>query len=588
MSLDLDLDLDLHSLLRCVMSNLDNLSKRVCLSSAMSLSTLLPSSPATATRSFLMTEKTARPSSKMRRPPLEPIATVGPCHLDISVAHDPSPTGPSSTSLNTPLSPPTSSPSESSHNPSQRYASSPSRRRPASRRQSSISYLPADSPRLWTPRTPQLGSDALDRVAPLPGANNGKKVGHVRTCSMPQRAAPQPVVLTLAERHADLLQFIAQKESKCLDLRSQLATHEGELLELKRKWERLVRREFGRNMPSPSFAVSPAPSAASAAALANAGSSVVLNGLVGGVRALAAVTTSPPLTSSAPGTRAPSSAFAKRVTRQAPSNSISSTTTSASSSAPSTGTSPRLSQSSVSSVAEEKADPVKAEYPPGDVVGSPDSSATPAPLLSPKPASVTQQQEQQRSPTTSSVQPPPPSGKLLRRRSRESRAPLTDALRPLTGERLRSRSSWQRASISVSSPSSMSISAGINPLGGVRLGRANLGETAQGWVDSVGSKLAELQTGQTFSKSQKRASVLFSDVSQSIFSALVPASSANPTPASAPPAQSLIDEDDDAGSTALGHAIMPDVVALSARPAPSGTPPPTPETKEEEDEDWNW
>jgi hypothetical protein len=303
------------------------------------------------------------------------------------------------------------------------------------------------------------------------------------------------------KRHADLLQFIAQKESKCLDLRSQLATHEGELLELKRKWERIVRREFGRNVPSPSFSVSPAPSAASAAALANAGSSVVLNGLVGGVRALAAVTTSPPLTSSAPGTRAPSSAFAKRVTRQAPSISISSTTTSASSSAPSTGASPRLSQSSMSSAAEEKADPVKAEYPPGDVVVSPDSSATPAPLLSPKPAPIAQQQEQeeqQRSPTTSSVPPPlPPSGKLLRRRSRDSRAPLMDALRPLTGERLRSRSSWQRASISVSSPASMSISAGINPLGGMRLGRANLGETAQGWVDSVGSKLVELQRGQT-------------------------------------------------------------------------------------------
>ena len=32
-------------------------------------------------------------------------------------------------------------------------------------------------------------------------------------------------------RHADLLQFIAQKESKCLELRSQLATHEAELLQ---------------------------------------------------------------------------------------------------------------------------------------------------------------------------------------------------------------------------------------------------------------------------------------------------------------------------------------------------------------------
>jgi hypothetical protein len=30
-------------------------------------------------------------------------------------------------------------------------------------------------------------------------------------------------------RHADLLRFIAQKESKCLELRSQLALHEAEL-----------------------------------------------------------------------------------------------------------------------------------------------------------------------------------------------------------------------------------------------------------------------------------------------------------------------------------------------------------------------
>ncbi|KAH8116152.1 hypothetical protein DFH11DRAFT_1542917 [Phellopilus nigrolimitatus] len=48
--------------------------------------------------------------------------------------------------------------------------------------------------------------------------------------------------LTLAERHADLLRFIAQKESKCLELRSQLAAQEAELLVLKRKWERIVSR----------------------------------------------------------------------------------------------------------------------------------------------------------------------------------------------------------------------------------------------------------------------------------------------------------------------------------------------------------
>ena len=32
-------------------------------------------------------------------------------------------------------------------------------------------------------------------------------------------------------RHAELLHFIAQKESKCLELRSQLAVHEAELLQ---------------------------------------------------------------------------------------------------------------------------------------------------------------------------------------------------------------------------------------------------------------------------------------------------------------------------------------------------------------------
>lgn len=41
-------------------------------------------------------------------------------------------------------------------------------------------------------------------------------------------------------RHADLLRFIAQKESKCLELRTQLAQHEADLLLLKRKWERIV------------------------------------------------------------------------------------------------------------------------------------------------------------------------------------------------------------------------------------------------------------------------------------------------------------------------------------------------------------
>jgi hypothetical protein len=41
-------------------------------------------------------------------------------------------------------------------------------------------------------------------------------------------------------RHKDLLHFIAQKESKCVELRAQLAAHEADLLQLKKKWEKIV------------------------------------------------------------------------------------------------------------------------------------------------------------------------------------------------------------------------------------------------------------------------------------------------------------------------------------------------------------
>jgi hypothetical protein len=95
-----------------------------------------------------------------------------------------------------------------------------------------------------------------------------------------------------------------------------------------------------------------------------------------------------------------------------------------------------------------------------------------------------------------------------------------------------------------------------------------------------------------FSKSQKRASGLLSDVSQSIFSALAPpVSSANVAPAHMPAAQSLLDEEDDAGSTALGRALLPDVVAASGRPACAETerhPPSMADENEEDEEGWNW
>jgi hypothetical protein len=76
-------------------------------------------------------------------------------------------------------------------------------------------------------------------------------------------------------------------------------------------------------------------------------------------------------------------------------------------------------------------------------------------------------------------------------------------------------------------------------------------------------------------------------VSQSIFSALAPASSTSAAPVCAPAAQSLLDEEDDAGSTALGRAMLPDVVGVSGRPASPQAPASIADEKEEE-EGWNW
>ena len=68
-----------------------------------------------------------------------------------------------------------------------------------SRRQSSISYLPPDSPLLWSPRSPLIGPSSLGRSSSLSGANSPKE-GHCKTRSISQRAISEPAVLTLAER----------------------------------------------------------------------------------------------------------------------------------------------------------------------------------------------------------------------------------------------------------------------------------------------------------------------------------------------------------------------------------------------------
>ncbi|KAJ3790454.1 hypothetical protein GGU10DRAFT_340852 [Lentinula aff. detonsa] len=153
-----------------------------------------------------------------------------------------------------------------------------------SRRQSSISYNPPSrddplSPTLFSPRhaTPILTPDSpgpssrtsLSRSASVGSraprrtdfrgnrsANNGTDPSTPTSASWnrnrnstgslltEERERPP---LTLVEKHADLLHFIAQKESKCLELRTQLSAHEAELLQLKKKWERIVFRGYEKS-----------------------------------------------------------------------------------------------------------------------------------------------------------------------------------------------------------------------------------------------------------------------------------------------------------------------------------------------------
>jgi hypothetical protein len=151
-------------------------------------------------------------SSHLSPPPRSPLVTQRPIHaamplthtgplrdLTISVPGDRSPTAPPATCFDILTPSPTSSPSEPVYHHLQSCAVSSSRRRPPSRRQSSISYLPPDSPRLWSPRIPLTGSNSFEPSSSSPGANSAKE-GHSRTRSIPQQAISEPAVLTLAER----------------------------------------------------------------------------------------------------------------------------------------------------------------------------------------------------------------------------------------------------------------------------------------------------------------------------------------------------------------------------------------------------
>ncbi|KAF5380153.1 hypothetical protein D9615_006144 [Tricholomella constricta] len=471
--------------------------------------------------------------------------------------------------------------------------------RPNSRRQSSISYRSNTNDLSLSTRSP-LGSAGygLTRSQSVGPKSNNRNTPprDRRSAGFEANATQERPPLTLAEKHSELLHFIAQKEAKCLELRSQLAIHEDELLQLKRKWERIVNRGFldGTSSQTPN----------------GQGSGAMLEGIREGVqgvsRFIAAGLSIGELSPAPTGSPSQYSIPAPRPLRPTHSNSQSNSSMSTY-----TTKSTRFSQSSASSVGEEPITPQEKTEDEGEdlaqVLMVHDTGATPT--MSPNPAFVQRQQRGVRTNTPSQSTRSSfeterdtflTSSKMHRRRSRDAHS-FEYTLSP--GEYASS------SSPSVSPPPSKATETEKSEA--ARLKRASLNGTGfppvssipglasltvgaasppvASWVGSVGKKWEELQRGSTFSKNQKRASILLADVSQSIVSALSsPPSTAtfkspspalssyfSPSPASPLSASttstSLLDDDD--FSMPISSIMTPDTTSmLKPKPRPQPDP----------------
>ncbi|KAF7323807.1 hypothetical protein MKEN_00601900 [Mycena kentingensis (nom. inval.)] len=324
--------------------------------------------------------------------------------------------------------------------------------------------------------------------------------------------------VTLAEKHKDLLEFIAQKEARCLELRTALAIHEGELLQLKRKWERIVSRGFQATSPhmtsQSTYGDGDNPTSPNGGA--------VLDGLREGVqgvgRLIAALSPAP----------YPSLDSVVSPTRRSAHSTSSSTSTN-------TTQSTRLSQSSTSSIEEE---PVCIMSPTGD--SDPevqelmvhDTGATPT--MSPNPAFTAQRQRNLHVYTPDS--------------SAEAEADFFAANATLESLAAASTRPTSKRAASTSALPGLSLVESVAPV--------------SAWVDTVGKKWEELQRVPTVAKNTKRASLLFSDIA----SALQVSTPTTLTPSVSPSRSSASLLDDDSSS----DAMMPQAPALTPAPvAPS-------------------
>ncbi|OSD08163.1 hypothetical protein PYCCODRAFT_1473709 [Trametes coccinea BRFM310] len=533
----------------------------------------------------------------------------------------------------------------------------PSARKFNARRQSSIAYYPSDHTPTWDLRSPTAASGSGSSLKRSTSLNQRPKPPPERlSLRGDRRSLPASDVLassqaerpplTLTEKHADLLRFIAQKESKCLELRSQLAAHEAELAQLKRKWERIVARGMDRAYSQP-------PSGPSHSSGSSLLSGAVKEGVQGVTRLLAAglndISGSPSPRPEAVSASPRTPVLPLRTSRNhgqghANTQSTSSVSTAATSL---TSSSVRLSQSSASSLAFDE---------PAEGAPSPTSSDDLEQEVAVKRTSICVdggtgiESVVEISPASASR-----AAKLHRRKSRE--APPSPSLVPSSPSpasasatassvgggsgATRGRAQMQEDYKKTIKRSSLHITAGgsIPPAASIPGLGPLASPLASAWMGSVGSsvgkKWEELQKGETFTKSQKRASLLFSDVSSSIFAALSSPSSASsasasvssPTPASSsvsistnpfaatlsplstsptpsplsrtpstssasPSARSLLEDDDAAGDSALGSVLVPDTKAPA--PSPSSAAPQTQGSgsksllDEDDDEEWNW
>ncbi|EKM56535.1 uncharacterized protein PHACADRAFT_253724 [Phanerochaete carnosa HHB-10118-sp] len=379
--------------------------------------------------------------------------------------------------------------------------------------------------------------------------------------------------LTLAEKHADLLQFIAQKESKLLELRSQLAVQEAELAELKRKWERIVSRGMDRAYSSPltpgrspyANGVSPSFPVSSIIPTASTAIKEGVRLLAAGLDLSASEPSSPPafsppalpMSGIATVSRASlaSTAAMKKAaaSKHAANQSISSasTTTTSSSSAPSK----RLSQSSASSLLSS----LSLEDPVEDC-----DSARPSPISEEKPEVPAEAVGLRSSRSSNST---------LRRRSKDAEPrPSSSAVMPMSEPSTTTRRHSRTHDTSLSSNAAVPQSDN------------------SGWMGSVGKKWEEMQQGETALKLQKRSSLLF-EMSQSLFSALASPAPTSPAPSKPSPLspslssapESLMDDEPEL-EHGLGAVMVPQVV--SPTPVPPLSQPA--KSADDDDEEWNW